>query len=177
MKNKILVFSAFLLVLLVCGGCDMFRSLAGRPTSSDIAAMRAVIEAREAAERARQDSLERVAREEAAAAARRAAALDTLASMKGYLRRPSSLGGLSADSVPSGVYSIVIGSYLDRANAVKFSEKLTEDGFPAEAVRFRNGFTAVCVCPTDDPAEIVSSLSRVRREKFCPKEVWILVNE
>ena len=167
MKNKILVISAFLLVLLVCGGCDMFRSLAGRPTSSDIAAMRAVIEAREAAERARQDSLERVAR----------AALDTLASMKGYLRRPSSLGGLSADSVPSGVYSIVIGSYLDRANAVKFSEKLTEDGFPAEAVRFRNGFTAVCVCPTDDPAEIVSSLSRVRREKFCPKEVWILVNE
>ncbi len=91
MKNKILVISAFLLVLLVCGGCDMFRSLAGRPTSSDIAAMRAVIEAREAAERARQDSLERVAREEAAAAARRAAALATLASMKGYLRRPSSL--------------------------------------------------------------------------------------
>ena len=177
MKNKILVISAFLLVVLVCGGCDMFRTLAGRPTSSDIAAMRAVIEAREAAERARQDSLERVAREEAAAAARRAAALDTLASMKGYLRRPSSLGGLSAGNGPSAVYSIVIGSYLDRANAVKYSEKLTEDGFPAEAVRFRNGFTAVCVCPTDDPAEIVSSLNRVRREKFCPKEVWILVNE
>ena len=177
MKNKILVISAFLTVVLVCAGCDMFRTLAGRPTSSDIAAMRGVIEAREAAEKARQDSLERAAREAAAAAARRAAALDTLSAMKGYLRKPASLGGLSADSGPSGVYSIVIGSYLDRNNAVKYSEKLTEDGFPAEAVRFRNGFTAVCVCPTDDPAEIVSSLRRVRREKFCPREVWILVNE
>lgn len=177
MKNKILVFSAFLLMVLACCGCDMFRTLAGRPTSADIRAMRAELDARKASEAARLDSLERAAREAEAAAARRAAALDTLAGMKGYLRKPASLGGLSADSAPSAEYSIVIGSYLDRANAVKYSEKLSEDGFPAEAVRFRNGFTAVCVCPTDDPAEILASLRRVRKEKFCPKEVWILVNE
>lgn len=177
MKNKILVISAFLLTVLVCGGCDMLRALAGRPTSSDIEAMRVEIAARVAAEAARQDSLECAAREAEAAAARSAAALDTLKAMRGYLRTPASLGGLSADSAPSAKYSIVIGSYLDKANAVKYSEKLTGDGYPAEAVRFRNGFTAVCVCPTDDPAGILASLRRVKKEKFCPKEVWILVNE
>ena len=177
MKNKILVISAFLLMVSVCCGCDMFRTLAGRPTSKDIEEMRAEIDARVAAEAARQDSLERAAAEAAAAAARSAAALDTLASMRGYLRTPASLGGLSQDNAPSAKYSIVVGSYLDKTNAVKFSEKLTADGFPSEAVRFRNGFTAVCVCPTDDPADILASLRRVRKEKFCPKEVWILVNE
>jgi hypothetical protein len=177
MKNKILVISAFLLTVLVCGGCDMFRALAGRPTSSDIEAMRVEIAARVAAEAARQDSLERAAREAEAAAARSAAALDTLLAMRGYLRTPASLGGLTDEGGPSAKYSIVIGSYLDKANAVKYSGKLTADGYPAEAVRFRNRFTAVCVCPTDDPAEILASLRRVKKEKFCPKEVWILVNE
>lgn len=176
MKNKILVLSTFLTAVLLCSGCDMFRSLAGRPTSSDIEAMRVELRRREAAEAARRDSLER-ARRDAEEAARVAAALDTLQSMKGLLRSPSRFAGLASGSVPGARYSIVIGSYRDRANAVKYSEKLTADGFPAEAVSFRNGFTAVGVCPTDNPADLLASLRRVRGEKFCPKEVWILVNE
>jgi cell division septation protein DedD len=97
--------------------------------------------------------------------------------MKGLLRSPARFAGLSKDSAPSARYSIVIGSYRDRANAMKYSEKLTSDGYPAEAVSFRNGFTAVGVCPTDDPSELLASLRKVRKERFCPKEVWILVNE
>jgi hypothetical protein len=177
MKNKILVISAFLLTVLVSGGCDMFRSLAGRPTSADIEAMRVELAAREAAEAARRDSLERAAREAEAEAARIAAALDSLGSMKGFLRTPARLGGLAKGSEPSSKYCIVIGSYLDRANALKYSEKLTAEGFPSEAVSFRNGFTTVGVCPTDNPADLLASLRRVRQQKFCPKEVWILLNE
>lgn len=177
MKNKILVISAFLLVVLSSGGCDMFRSMAGRPTSAEIGVMRARLAAREAAEAARRDSLERARLEAAAAAARTAAAMDTLEAMKGVLRSPSSLGGIAAGFEPSSKYCIVIGSYRDRANAVKYSVKLSDEGFPAEAVGFRNGFTAVGVCPTDDPSELLASLRRVRKERFCPKEVWILVNE
>lgn len=176
MKNKILVISAFLLVALLSGGCDMFRSIAGRPTSSDLEAMRAELAAREAAEAARLDSLERV-RLEAAAAARTAAALDTLETMKGFLRTPARFGGLSSGMEPGSKYYIVVGSYLDKANARKYSDKLVGDGFPSEAISFRNGFTAVGVCPTDDPADLLASLRRVRKESFCPKEVWILVNE
>lgn len=176
MKNKILVFSAFMLTVVLCSGCDFFRTLAGRPTSSDIEAMRVELSAREAAEAARRDSLER-ARLAALEAARIAAAEDTLQTMKGLLRTPSRFAGLSKDSTPSARYSIVIGSYRDRANAVKYSEKLTSEGYPAEAVSFRNGFTAVGVCPTDNPADLLASLRRVRKERFCPKEVWILVNE
>ena len=176
MKNKILVFSAFMLTVVLCSGCDFFRTLAGRPTSADIEAMRVELSAREAAEAARRDSLERV-RLAALEAARIAAAEDTLQTMKGMLRTASRFAGLSGNSAPSARYSIVIGSYRDRANAVKYSEKLTAEGFPAEAVSFRNGFTAVGVCPTDDPSELLASLRRVRKERFCPKEVWILVKE
>ena len=176
MKNKILVISAFLTVLLAACGCDMFRALAGRPTSSDIRAMRAGLVAREAAEAARRDSLERV-RIEAENAARMAAALDTLESMKGLLRTPARFNGLASGEEPGSRYYIVVGSFRDRANAQKYSEKLTTDGFPAEAVAFRNGFTAVGVCPTDDPSVLLSSLRSVRNEKFCPQEVWVLVNE
>jgi len=176
MRNKILTISLFLLALVLCSGCDFFRTLAGRPTSSDIEAMRVELRAREAAEAARLDSLERV-RLEAEKAARIAAATDTLQSMKGLLRTPARFSGLSSGSVPSARYCIVIGSYRNRANALKYSESLTAQGFPSEAVSFRNGFTAVGVCPTDDPSELLASLRRVRGERFCPKEVWILVNE
>ena len=176
MKNKILVISAFLLTVVLCSGCDFFRTLAGRPTSSDIEAMRVELRAREAAEAARRDSLERV-RLEAEKAARIAAAMDTLQTMKGLLHTPSRFSGLSSDSTPSAKYCIVIGSYRNRANALSYSEKLTSEGYPSEAVSFRNGFTAVGVCPTDDPSELLASFRRVRKERFCPKEVWILVNE
>lgn len=176
MKNTILVISALLITLLLSSGCDMFRSMIGRPTSEDIADMRAELLARVTAERARKDSVERATLEQADAT-RIAAALDSLNAMKGYLRKPSSLGGLTNGVVPSSKYYIVVGSYLDRTNAVRYSEKLTSDGFPAEAISFRNGFTAVGVCPTDNPSEILASLRKVRKEKFCPKEVWILVNE
>ena len=176
MKNNILAISAFLLTLMLACGCDMFRSLAGRPTSEDIAAMRVELAARQAAEAAHRDSLEK-ARLKAEHEARIAAALDTLDSMKGYLRTPARFGGVVPGMEPRSRYSIVVGSYRDRDNAVKYSEKLTRDGFPAEAVGLRNGYTAVGVCPTDDPSELLASLRKVRRESFCPKEVWILVNE
>jgi hypothetical protein len=176
MKNKFLVISLLLLTVLVAGGCDMFRALAGRPTSEDLDAMRAELVARKAAEVARQDSLDRV-RHEAEEAARIAAALDTLQSMKGLLRSPARFAGLASGSEPTAKYSIVIGSYRDRANAQKYSEKLSGEGYPAEAVSLRNGYTVVGVCPTDDPSELLASLRKVRKERFCPKEYWILVNE
>ena len=176
MKNKILVISAFLLAAAVLDGCDMFRSLAGRPTSTEIEAMRGELVAREAAEAARQDSLMRE-RAAAAQAARIEAAIDTLYAMTGYLRSPARFGGLASDSAPSAKYSIVTASFLDKDNALKYSEKLSEDGYPSEVVSFRNGFNAVGACPTDDPSELLISLRKVRQEPFCPKEVWILVNE
>lgn len=175
MKNKFLVFSAFMLMAAVCCGCDMFRSLAGRPTTSDIEAMRVELRAREAAEQARLDSLERV-RRQAAEAARIAAAADSLEAMKGYLRTPARFGGLASGSEPASKYYIVLGSFRDRTNAAKYCEKLAAGGYPAEAVSFRNGFTAVGACPTDDPSEVLASLRRLKGESFCPKDVWILVN-
>lgn len=176
MKNKILVLSAFLLTLPLCCGCDMFRSLAGRPTSSDIAAMRVELGRREAAEAARRDSLDRV-RREAAEAARIAAATDSLNAMRGLFRTPANFKGFLSSTQAGSKYYIVLGSFLDRSNAVNYCEKLSADGYPAEVLGFRNGFTSAGACPTDDPSEVLASLRKLRSEPFCPKDLWILVNE
>ena len=57
--KKILAISA-LAALCLLTGCDFFRTLAGRPTSADIAAKRALIERTEQQEAARRDSIQRV---------------------------------------------------------------------------------------------------------------------
>ena len=59
----------------------------------------------------------------------------------------------------------------------RFGQRLSENGFPAEVIPFRNGYHAVGVCSTDDVVEMYRSLQRLKRQAFCPKNVWILTNE
>mgnify|MGYP002512948656 CR=1 FL=1 len=58
MKKSFLLLSGAMIMLT---GCDFFRMLAGRPTSEDIENKRVeIIKAKEAAQKARQDSIARV---------------------------------------------------------------------------------------------------------------------
>lgn len=177
MKNRILVTSLLALAVCMLSGCDMFRSMAGRPTSRDIEVMRAELASREAAETARRDSLEKVQRHLQDSIAAATKALEVLAGMGGLVRDPSKLSGLSSSTVLGSRYYAVLGSFKDRANAVKFMERITGAGYPAELVTFRSGLTSVGACCTDDPALFISSLDRIKAESFCPADFWILVNE
>ena len=176
MSNKHLLFSILVAASCILTGCDAFRSLAGRPTSDDIAQMRTVIAERQAAaERARLDSIERerIRVEDSLA---RVAALDTLDLMKHLLRTPSRVGGLAtADTVAR--YCAVLGSFKDKTNAANYAAKIKDGGYEVRVIPFRNGFTAVGAVPSDDPAMFLSSLRRLQKEPFFPKDYWILVNE
>ena len=44
-------------------------------------------------------------------------------------------------------------------------------------IPFRNGFTAVGCCPSDNLTEVYASLHKLREEEFCPADAWILNNE
>lgn len=176
MRSRILSIGMILLAACLSGGCDMFRSLAGRPTSADLIVMRDEISMREAAEAARRDSLEKAARLKADSLARMSA-LDSLKKMGGLLREPSKLGGLASSSVLSCKYYAVLGSFKEKSNASRYMERINAEGYGAELITFRTGLTSVGACPENDPLKFLELLGRIKEESFCPKDFWILVNE
>lgn len=175
MKNKYLLFSVLVVAVCLLTGCDMFRSLAGRPTSEDIAQMRVVLAEREAAaEQARLDSIARE-RQRVEDSLARIAALDTLEMMRRLVRTPDRFGGIIS-SDPLKQYYVVLGSFKDLTNATNYAAKVRQGGYDAEVIRFRNGFNAVGAGPSDEPAAFLTTLRRLQGESFFPKDFWILVN-
>lgn len=162
-----------LAALILCQGCDAFRFLAGRPTSADLEAKRAVIEAARAErEKTVQDSIALVRKQEADSLA----AVDSLNRMKNSVMSYSSLGGDSG-SRPEHVYYIIIGAFMDRANAEYMLKTVVSAGYQAELINFRNGYVAVALCPSDSIVTAFDNLKKLKNEKFCPADAWILVNK
>lgn len=171
MGKSILISAA--LVVMLFSGCDAFRRLAGRPTSADIEAKRTEI-ALQAARRkqAYEDSLQKAEKMKADSLA----VLDSLAAKKGSLLETSSMGGLVSSDLEH-TYYIVIGSFMDNANAEYMGRQVQPYGYEAEMISFRNGYTAVGLCPSDDIVSAFRNLKKVQQEAFCPEDVWILVNK
>ena len=166
------------LALSVLTGCDGFRRLAGRPTSADLARKRAILEQWEAYHRqAAADSLRlaelaEVARQEAADSL---AALDSLQQIDGKMLDLKAMGGVS-DSGLDNRYYIIVGSFANSDNAEAYLRRSREAGYAGTLIPFRNGYTAVGVCPTDHLPTAISSLKTVRSESLFPADAWILSN-
>jgi hypothetical protein len=154
--------------------CDFFRRVAGRPTSSEIEAKAEAIEARriekeKERQKAIQDSIAAVRKHEADSVA----AMDTL-KMKGYkMMATASFGGLAVADLPSRYY-IIVGSFTNMDNALRCSQKYSERGYDAEVIALKNGYNVVGVCKTDDLVQLYQSLKELKRQAFCPPQVWIL---
>ena len=176
MKRTFQLAAILLCVALTASGCDFFRRLAGRPDAAAIARKAEAIQvheaALEAARAAREDSLARVRQHRADSVA----VMDSLRLEKARILPASRVGGLAPGSLAAR-YSIILGAFSVQDNAVRFGQRLSENGFPAEVIPFRNGYHAVGVCSTDDVVEMYRSLQRLKRQAFCPKNVWILTNE
>lgn len=159
--------------MLTLTGCDFFRKLAGRPTSEDIENRKLeIIMAQEALEQARLDSLRR----EQKIVQDSIAALDSIKQQGGTILNPSRLGGLFATKLEARYY-IIVGSFRHRANAEILLGKVAELGYSPAMICFRNGMMAVGLCPVNTLPDALISLKTVKAEPFCPKDVWILVNE
>lgn len=159
--------------MLTLTGCDFFRKLAGRPTSEDIENRKLeIIMAQEALEQARLDSLRR----EQKIVQDSIAALDSIKQQGGTILNPSRLGGLFATKLEARYY-IIVGSFRHRANAEILLGKVAELGYSPAMICFRNGMMAVGLCPVNTLPDALISLKTVKNEPFCPKDVWILVNE
>ena len=160
-------------------GCDFFRTIAGRPTSDYIENKRIeVLRLEEAAYQARVDSLTRREKEirDSIAVMDSLAAIEGIRQHGGTILNPSKLGGLFTTRLEAR-YHIIIGSYRHRTNAEILLKKAVAAGYAPSLISFRNGLVAVGLCPSNNVNDVLESLKKVKGESFCPKDVWILLNE
>lgn len=164
------------LTLVIVTGCDFFRILAGRPTSSEIEEIRAEIRR---VEKARQDSLEIVRQERVRDSLVRAdsiAALDSIVKNAGPLLTPEKFHGLVSGDFNTR-YCIIVGSFKTKSNAVGFLKKVRQRGYEAGMYTFKSGWYAIGVCPSDHIRQIQRSLKAISEDGFFPRGTWVLVND
>lgn len=164
-----------LLAVMSLTGCDFMRRLAGRPTSEDIEQKRLeLLRAEEAALQARLDSLRNA---EQKMLTDSLAALDSLRQLCGSILNPAKLGGLFSTKLESRYY-IILGSFNRRSNAEALFNKVRSAGYTPALITFGKGtLVAVGVSPVNRLSDALEALTAVRKESFCPDDVWILVNE
>lgn len=167
----LLVLTAFLTLT----GCDFMRKLAGRPTSEDVEQKRVeLLRAEEAALQARIDSLRNAEQKMIQDSLN---ALDSIRQSGGSILNPASLGGLFATKLEARYY-VILGSFRTRSNAEALFNVAKTAGYKPALISFgKGGLIAVGVTPVNTLPDAYTALSEVRKEAFCPKDVWILVNE
>lgn len=171
MRTKYLSFSLLALCLCLVCSCDMFRSLAGRPTSDQIEQKKVLIALRQKAEQARLDSLEKAEKHIADSLA----AIDSIHSCGMLLRTPAEARGLSSIGLERRYY-VILGTFSERSNAESFSRRLPAGSEPA-IFRLRNGYSVVTACQSDDPIEFFGQLKQLRESWNVSSDAWIFINE
>lgn len=164
-----------LTALLLITGCDFMRKLAGRPTSEDIENKKIeLLRAEEEALQARLDSLRQVEQKMLQDSLN---VLDSIRQLGGSILNPASMGGLFATKLEARYY-IILGSFRSRSNAEALFNTTKKAGYKPALISFgKGGLIAVGVSPVNRLSDALSSLNDVKKEKFCPSDVWILVNE
>lgn len=172
--KKLYILVALSLCLML-SGCDFMRKLAGRPTSEEVEMMRIeILKAEEAALQARLDSLRMV---EQKMLQDSLDAIDSIRQLGGSILNPAKLGGLFATKLESRYY-IILGSFRSRANAEALFTVAKDAGYKPALITFgKGGLIAVGVCPVNKLSDALAALNDVKKETFCPKDVWVLVNE
>lgn len=165
---------ALLVSAVLLSGCDFFRSIAGRPTSEDIKVKREAVQLHKAAlaaqEQARKDSLRLVQK----AVQDSVDAVRALEEKNVKILPLSELGGVNGDF--TSAYCIIVGSFRTGVNAERMASKIEAAGYVPVVLRFRNGMSAVSVFPCNRIAELAAAYDKVKSEKFCPDDAWILKN-
>lgn len=148
MKYKVIVVT-LVSALMVASGCDTVRSFLGKPTSADLARMRADLER---IEKERADSIARARAVEAARLDSLQKACSTLSILK---------------------YNVIAGAFSDEANTAKFTEELRKGGYITCGIDFKNGMHAVCVMSSDNYDEAMRFLSDFRSSCRDGEDAWI----
>lgn len=172
------MISALCALLLVAGGCDFIRVIAGRPTSEEIDAKREFVEQQELRKRQMADSAALAKKMEEEARLHEIAADSATLRLKESNRMipVSRIGSLDRTAMDRSYY-VMIGSFSSSVNAQSLVEKASEAGFDAVIIPYYNGRSAVALDPSDDIVLAEQSLNKALQYPFCPADAWVLVNE
>lgn len=148
--------------------CDFVRKMVGRPTSEEIELLKGEM-----------DRLENLRREEA----RIRASLDSLELVRQSMQNPVADTPRTVDIsqylTPNleNRYYVIIGAFQSVENAKKLMHKADRYGYSPVLIGCRNGLIGVGVCPVDEYKDALLALQMLRREKFCPNDIWIYTNK
>lgn len=169
--KKLLLFAALAACVALTSSCDLFRTLAGRPTSADIANKQLLIAQLERERAAKADTTALPSVDPASAEA-------PVQDVPAQGVKPAAEPGLTTCAkvdLPYRYY-IIIGTFSMKENAEKLGSKLAADGYPVTLITYQNGSTAVGLCASDDLDEINASMKKAQAAGVCSKDSWIIDN-
>ena len=194
------IFAAILLSVLVLSvsSCDLFRSLAGRPTSAELKS--AIERQQNAAETEKQTITEEPAEttqqaaiteepaitaEEAAAPEETIAVASTQAEKEEYtmVKREGRMSvplaythtNSTLKATPEHSYYIIVGTYRQKPTLNKMIKDAHDAGYETFLLEYSNGLTSVGLMPCDNLGEAIDAYAKVSKEDFCPKDACILI--
>jgi hypothetical protein len=142
------IFSLFLIAATMMTSCDFFRKIAGKPTSKDIERMRIEAQAKkqrqlDSINKAKADSLARIAAEEA------------------------------AKKALNDRFYVILGSFKVPGNAERMYAFLEKNNYTPRNIRFKNGFDLVSAASTNNLQEALRIMEDLLSYEYCPDDVWV----
>ena len=183
MKKIFAAISLSVLVLSV-SSCDLFRSLAGRPTSAEL---KSAIEKQQSSAQQMQDITEEpaITAEQAAAPEETIAVASTQAEKEEYtmVKREGRMSvplaythtNSTLKATPEHSYYIIVGTYRQKPTLNKMIKDAHDAGYETFLLEYSNGLTSVGLMPCDNLGEAIDAYAKVSKEDFCPKDACILI--
>lgn len=182
MKKIFAAISLSVLVLSV-SSCDLFRSLAGRPTSAEL---KSAIEKQQSSARQMQAiteepaiTTEQTAPEETIAVASPQAKKEeyTMVKREGRMSVPLAYTHTNSTlkATPEHSYYIIVGTYRQMPTLNKMIKDAHDAGYETFLLEYSNGLTSVGLMPCDNLGEAIDAYAKVSKEDFCPKDACILI--
>lgn len=183
MKKIFAAISLSVLVLSV-SSCDLFRSLAGRPTSAEL---KSVIEKQQNATETEKQTIteepaittEQTDPEETIAVASTQAEKEeyTMVKREGRMSVPLAYTHTNSTlkATPEHSYYIIVGTYRQKPTLNKMIKDAHDAGYETFLLEYSNGLTSVGLMPCDNLGEAIDAYAKVSKEDFCPKDACILI--
>lgn len=182
MKKIFAAISLSVLVLSV-SSCDLFRSLAGRPTSAEL---KSAIEKQQSSAQQMQaiteepaETTQQTAPEETIAVASPQAKKEeyTMVKREGRMSVPLAYTHTNSTlkATPEHSYYIIVGTYRQRPTLNKMIKDAHDAGYETFLLEYSNGLTSVGLMPCDNLGEAIDAYAKVSKENFCPKDACILI--
>lgn len=169
--KRIHVFLTVCLAGMSLSSCDFLRSVAGRPTSAELNAVK------KQKEEVRVDTVKVV---------ETVTVVDTVLVKEPEYQLEKRNGRLSVpfaythtDSKltvePEYSYYVLVGTYRQKGTMNKMISLAKEAGYKSYLLKYDNGLVSVGLCPSNRLGEAVDSYLRLKKEKFCPSDACVLI--